>query len=128
MKRLSATLLALVLAACAPSDPNAKNAAFAQGFCAQDVEAVWNATDADMQAQFDAIAEIYGLAGGIEIIANYIALDEGTKCDKAEYIGSYKDHDGNAASIYIFTFTDAEGTSSIFYVFTSTGSGVSNVE
>jgi hypothetical protein len=128
MKRLSVLLLALVLAACAPSDPNAKNAAFAQGFCSQNVEAVWNATDADTQDEFAFLAELYGLADGKAIIAKYIALDEGTKCDKAEYVGSYKDHDGNAASIYIFTFTDAEGTSSIFYVFTSTSSGVSHVE
>ena len=128
MKVLSVLMLALALTACGPTgDPNTTNAAFAAGLCSQNVEQVWNATDVDLQAEFTAAAEFYGLDAH-EMIADSIAWPDGTICNEAKYVGAYKDRDGNAASMYVFTFTDETGTWSIFYLFTSTTSGVVAVQ
>jgi hypothetical protein len=126
-KALSVVLLALALTACAPSDPTAKNAAFAAGICSQNAEQVWNATDAGLQAELTAMAEFYGITTEA-LVANSLGFSDGVKCDGAKYVGSYVDRDGNAASIYIMTFTTDSGTWSIFYVLTSTASGVSGVD
>lgn len=130
MKRLSVLVIALVVA-CAPAqsgtDPNTKNAAFAAALCAQDIEAVWNATDAGLQAELTQMAEYYGLADGQAIVAESIAFPDGTKCDEAKFAAAYTDKEGNAVSVYVLTFTDAAGSWGLFYVFGSTESGVSSV-